>query len=41
MKENMQNGTRSELYTNDKKSSSNANGILKSARSFMQKRQIY
>ena len=37
MKQNMQNGTMSELYTDDKKPSSNPNAILKSAKNFYTK----
>ena len=37
MKQNMQNGTISELYTDYKKPSSNPNDILKSGETFLTK----
>ena len=37
MTQNMQNGTISEFYADDKKSSSNPNDILKSAKNFYTK----
>ena len=40
-KQNMQNGTISELYTDGKKPYSKPNGILKSVKSVIQKRRTY
>ena len=37
----MQNGTTSELYTDDKKPSSNPNAILKSAKNFYTKEILF
>ena len=40
MKQNMQNGTIFELYTDDKKLSSNPNDILMSAKDFSTERNV-